>query len=71
MSHGHGNGCCNRPLEPWAAGGVPLQSWNDPTIVDPGTTSAKRCYPPALVCQVGSTTLKYHVQAIEDCLTKP
>jgi hypothetical protein len=22
--------------------------------------------PPALVCQVGSTTLKYHLQAIED-----
>jgi hypothetical protein len=46
---------------------------SDPwTLVTPPGSSEYTMYrdpesdPPALVCQVGSTTLKYHLQAIED-----
>ena len=45
--------------EPWqlstAPGTSPYTMYRDP-----------EADPPALVCQVGSTTLKYHLQAIED-----
>jgi len=48
----------------------------DPWVLKtpPGTSeyamySDERADPPALVCQVGSTTLKYHLRAIEDLHT--
>jgi hypothetical protein len=46
---------------------------DDPWVLTtaPGTSSYtmyrdEQADPPALVCQVGSTTLKYHLQAVED-----
>src|ERR1039457_5082833 len=46
---------------------------DDPWVLKtpPGTSGYtmyqdKQADPPALVCQVGSTTLKYHLQAIDD-----
>jgi len=46
---------------------------DDPRVLEtpPGTSSYtiykdEQADPPALVCQVGSTTLKYHLRAIDD-----
>ena len=45
--------------DPWVlqtpSGGSEYQLWRDP-----------EADPPALVCQVGSTQLRYHLSAIED-----
>ena len=52
---------------------MPAGSKDDPwQLTTPPGTSAYTMYrdedadPPALVCQVGSTTLKYHLRAIDD-----
>jgi hypothetical protein len=52
---------------------MPAGSKQDPwQLTTPPGTSAYSMYrdadadPPALVCQVGSTTLKYHLRAIDD-----
>ena len=52
---------------------MPAGSKDDPwQLTTPPGTSAYSMYrdedadPPALVCQVGSTTLKYHLSAIDD-----
>ena len=52
---------------------MPAGSKDDPwQLTTPPGTSAYSMYrdenadPPALVCQVGSTTLKYHLRAIDD-----
>ena len=52
---------------------MPAGSKDDPwQLTTPPGTSAYTMYrdegadPPALVCQVGSTTLKYHLRAVDD-----
>jgi hypothetical protein len=53
---GHGSGTRE---DPWvlqtATGGAAYQMWRD-----------EAADPPALVCQVGSTQLKYHLRCIDD-----
>ncbi|MFZ1285457.1 MAG: DUF6855 family protein [Candidatus Phosphoribacter sp.] len=59
----------NQPTTPAVGSGTREDPWQLTTA--PGTSAYtmfrdESADPPALVCQVGSTTLRYHLSAIED-----